>query len=126
MVLTFDEAARLLDDITDSFPEELFQHLNGGVLLIPEAEYHPDAPDLLTLGVYCHDMMGRYIKIFYGSMVQLAQEENWTQEDWEGGLWDTLSHELTHHLEGLAGERALEIKDEVQMAEYWESKRQEE
>lgn len=125
MVLTFDEAGRLLDDITDSFPEELFENLNGGVLLMPETERHPDAPDLLTLGLYCRDMMGRYIKIFYGSMAQLARDENWTQEDWEDELWNTLSHELTHHMEGRAGERALEIKDKLQLDEYWDTKRRE-
>ena len=125
MVLTFDEAARLLDDIADSFPQEFYQQLNGGVLLIPEAECHPDAPDLFTMGLYCHDMMGRYIKIFYGSMAQLAQEEDWTHEDWADELWDTLSHEFTHHLEGLSGERALELKDELQMDAYWDKKRRE-
>lgn len=125
MVLTFDEAGRLLDDIADSFPQEFYEQLNGGVLLMPEANYHPDAPDLLTLGLYCHDMMGRYIKIFYGSMAELARDENWTQEDWEDELWDTLSHEFTHHLEALAGERGLEVKDEEQMEGYWESKRRE-
>ena len=125
MVLTFDEVAQLLDEIADSFPQEFYEHLNGGVLLLPEADFHPDTPDLLTMGLYCHDMMGRYIKIFYGSMAQLAKNEKWTREDWEDELWGTLSHEFTHHLEGLAGERALEIKDEIQMDEYWDSKRRE-
>ena len=39
-------------------------------------------------------------------------------EDWEEELYATLAHEFTHHIEGLAGERGLEIKDELEMEEF--------
>ena len=39
-------------------------------------------------------------------------------EDWEDELWETFAHEFTHHIEGLAGERGLELKDEAFLEEY--------
>ena len=33
-------------------------------------------------------------------------------------LRTTLRHELTHHVEGLAGERSLEYKDSAQLAQF--------
>ena len=37
---------------------------------------------------------------------------------WEEELWITLRHELTHHMEGLAGERSLERKDSEQLEQF--------
>ena len=44
--------------------------------------------------------------------------DSWTEEDWEDELYTTLAHEFTHHIEGRAGERGLEIKDEQFMEEF--------
>lgn len=119
-MLSFDEAGVLLDEMAEDFPPEFYQELNGGVLLLPEAKPDPDFPqgELYIMGQYCHDQMGRYIKLYYGSFAALAQAEDWTEEDWEEELWETFSHEFTHHLEGLAGERGLELKDEAFMEEF--------
>ena len=70
------------------------------------------------LGEYCNDMMGRYINLYYGSFAALAEQEGWTEEDWEDERGETFAHEFTHHVEGLAGERGLEIKDEAFLEEY--------
>ena len=67
---------------------------------------------MYILGEYCNDMMGRYINLYYGSFAALAEQEDWTEEDWEDELWETFAHEFTHHMEGLAGERGLERRDE--------------
>ena len=48
-----------------------------------------------------------------GSFAALAAKEEWTEEDWEEELYATLAHEFTHHMEGLAGERGLDLKDEA-------------
>ena len=113
MVLSFDEAGALLDEMAEEFPPEFYEDLNGGILLLPEALPDPDYPreDLYIMGEYCNDQMGRYINLYYGSFAALAGLEDWSEEDWEDELWETLSHEFTHHIEGLAGERGLEIKD---------------
>ena len=51
-------------------------------------------------------------------LTALAQEEDWTVEDWKRELHDTLAHEFTHHIEGLAGERGLELKDAQFMEDF--------
>ena len=118
-MLTFDEVGALLDDMAEEFPPVFFNELNGGVCLLPEARPDPEFPpgEMYILGEYCNDMMGRYINLYYGSFATLAEREEWTQEDWEDELWETFSHEFTHHMEGLAGERGLEIKDEAFLEE---------
>ena len=118
MILSFDQAGDLLDEMAEEFPEEFYAQLNGGISLLPEAKEDPEGEDLYIMGEYCNDMMGRYIVLYYGSFAALAQQEDWTQEDWEDELYTTLSHEFTHHIEGLAGERGLEIRDELEMEQY--------
>ncbi len=120
MLLSFDQVGELLDEMAEEFPQAFYQDLNGGVCLLPEAKPDPDFPEgeMYILGEYCNDMMGRYINLYYGSFAALAEQEDWTEEDWEGELWATFSHEFTHHMEGLAGERGLEIKDESFLEEY--------
>ena len=95
-MLSFDEVGLLLDDMAEEFPPG----------------------EMYILGEYCNDMMGLHINLYYGSFAALAQQEDWTEEDWEDELWATFAHEFTHHIEGLAGERGLEIKDEAFLEEY--------
>ena len=120
MILTFDQVGELLDEMAEEFPQEFYQDLNGGVCLLPEAKPDPDFPEgeMYILGEYCNDMMGRYINLYYGSFAALAEQEGWTEEDWEEELWETFAHEFTHHMEGLAGERGLERKDEAFMEQF--------
>ena len=118
-MLTFDEVGALLDDMAEEFPPVFFNELNSGVCLLPEARPDPEFPpgEMYILGEYCNDMMGRYINLYYGSFAALAEREEWTQDDCEDELWETFSHEFTHHMEGLSGERGLEIKDEAFLEE---------
>ena len=120
MVLTIDKVNDILDEMAEGFPEALFRELNGGVNLLEEALPDPQFPEgeMYILGEYCNDMMGRHINLYYGSFAALAQQEDWTEEDWEDELWETFAHEFTHHIEGLAGERGLELKDEAFLEEY--------
>ena len=118
MILSFDQVGDLLDEMAEEFPQEFYADLNGGISLLPEAREDPEGEDLYIMGEYCNDMMGRYIVLYYGSFAALAQQEDWTEEDWEDELYTTLSHEFTHHMEGLAGERGLEIRDELEMEQY--------
>ena len=117
MILSIDEVNSILDQAYGEFPDVLFQKLNGGVLLLEEAM--PDleeGEDLYIMGEYCVDEMGRYIKIYYGSFAELLRDE--PRQVWEDELRTVLRHELTHHVEGLAGERSLEYKDSAQMDAY--------
>ena len=112
----------ILDMLAEELPEEFYRDLNGGILLVPEAKQSPHGPDLLILGEYVvSSSMGRMIKIYYGSFQQMfsgLNEEQLTEQ-----LREVLRHEFTHHIESLAGERGLEIKDEEQIRNYLEAKR---
>ena len=120
MILSFDEAGALLDEMAEEFPPEFYDELNGGIALLPEAKEDPEGEhgELYIMGEYCNDMMGKYINLYYGSFPALAEQEDWTEEDWEDELYTTLAHEFTHHIEGRAGERGLERKDEQFMEEF--------
>ena len=119
-MLTFDQAGDLLDQMAERFPPEFYRDLNGGISLLPESLPDPDFPpgEMYILGEYRNDMMGRYINLYYGSFAALAQQEDWTDAVWEEELYTTLAHEFTHHIEGLAGERGLEIQDTLDLEEY--------
>ena len=39
-MVTFDDAAAMLDEIADELPEVIFKDLNGGVYLLPEIKKH--------------------------------------------------------------------------------------
>ena len=117
MKLSFDEAAQRLDRIAESFPEALFRDLNGGVNLQEEALPDPEFPEeLYIMGEYCTDMLGQYINLYYGSFAALAEQEEWTEADWEDELRTTLSHELTHRMEQLGGLHGLDDRDDEEMA----------
>ena len=117
-VFTIDEVNELLDDIAEDLPEEVFLELNGGVSLLPGIKMSDADPDggLYTLGEYCHDQMGRYIVLYYGS-IRAVHGGN-TREELRLNLKKLLTHELTHHMEALAGERDLEIEDKIKIEEY--------
>ena len=122
MVLSFEQAGDLLDTLAESFPEALFDELNGGVNFQEEAVPDQEFPkgQVYILGEYCDDLLGRYINLYYGSVAAMAENEDWTEEDWEQELRQTLSHELTHHMEGRSGLHALDDKDEAEMAAWQE------
>ena len=108
----------MLDDIAEELPENVFYKLNGGVSLVPDIKRSHNDPygGLYTLGEYRRDQMGRYIVIYYGSIC--AVYPNVTEEQMRKHLEDLLKHELTHHLESMAGERDLEIEDKRKLDNY--------
>ena len=113
--------------MAEEFPPEFYDELNGGICLLPEAKHDPKFPEeeLYIMGEYRNSgMMGKFINLYYGSFAALAQQENWRQEDWEDELYGTLAHEFTHHMEGRAGERGLEIQDEAFLEQYREERAQ--
>lgn len=120
MILTIDQVNDLLDDMAESLPDVLFDELNGGVNLLEEALPDPEFPEgeMYILGEYCDDLLGRYINLYYGSFAALAEREDWDQATWEEELRTTLSHELTHHMEGRGGLHALDDRDAAEL-EQW-------
>ncbi|MBI9012079.1 MAG: metallopeptidase family protein [Clostridiales bacterium] len=118
-MITIDEMEVMLEEIANDFPKELYNKLNGGIILLPEEKQSPMSKkdDLYILGQYHVDrMMGRYIVIYYGSFVRLFGTLNY--EILKAKLIHTLKHEFIHHLESLAGEHGLEIEDRRFIEEY--------
>ncbi|MDL2294616.1 metallopeptidase family protein [Ruminococcaceae bacterium OttesenSCG-928-D13] len=103
------------------WPPEIFRELNGGIVLLPDLVHSPHGGTLYTLGTYHNQPMGlgRYISIYYGSFVQVHGRAS--EEAQKQALREVLHHELTHHIESLAGVRDLEVKDEIFIENYREN-----
>ena len=120
MRMTIDQVGEYLDSVAETFPEALFDELNGGVNLLEDTVPDPDFPEgeMYILGEYCDDLLGKYINLYYGSFAALAKSEDWDADDWADELQATLAHELTHHLEALGGLHGLDDRDEEEL-ERW-------
>ena len=115
--MDMERFAAMLDEQAALLPERIFQHLNLGVGVVERVKLDrhatPERP-LYVLGEYrTHPVMGRGILLYYGSFERVyphLAEEALRQE-----MDRVLKHELTHHLESLAGSRALEMADAQRM-----------
>lgn len=116
---SIEEVNIMLDEISEEIPAEFFGKLNEGIVLLSQHKNHPESkPDnkLYIMGEYRRSITGRNIVIYYGSFEKVysgISETSLRQK-----LKDTLLHEFTHHIESLAGEKGLEIKDAQSMAKY--------
>lgn len=119
-MISFEEVGLMLDDIAAELPEQLFEGVNGGVSLLPEAKLHPQSrrnDKLYILGEYnCNHTLGKYIVIYYGSFVEVYA--SLSRENQKEKLKQILCHEFTHHFEIMAGEKGLEIKDADDLHKY--------
>lgn len=116
-MITIDDMEKMLDDIANGFPQEIFKELNGGIILLPGAKRNPIGDNLYVLGEYHQGgNLGRYISIYYGSFVNVYGHLD--NEQLKEQLIHTLKHEFTHHVESLAGEKGLEIQDAEFLADY--------
>mgnify|MGYP001107961166 CR=1 FL=1 len=118
---TIDEVEVLLNEVAEELPEAFYNELNGGIFLLPEEKPHPNsrygATPLFIMGEYHRNAhMGRYIVVYYGSLMRV--NGLLSPEEMKKELRKIIRHEFTHHLESLAGERGLEIKDEENLDKY--------
>lgn len=114
-----DRVHEMLEQISDEIPQDFYKDLNGGVVLVDHAKKHaetrPDYP-LYIMGEYQRSAIGRQIIIYYGSFKNAYP--HLSEKRLYDRLKETLLHEFTHHLENLAGERGLEIKDAERINSY--------
>ncbi len=114
-----EEMHQMLDEIAEEIPQEFFEGLNEGIVLLPRYKLHPESRSsdrLYIMGEYRKSITGRNIAIYYGSFERVHY--GISKEKLRQILKDTLLHEFTHHLESLAGERGLEIKDAERLRRY--------
>lgn len=108
------EASRVWEEIPDEYRSGV-----DGLVVDPSARHHPTLPDVYTLGEcltesYPSDWGGpdttrSVLVLYHGSFRRLAELD--PDFDWSYEIWETVTHELRHHLEWLAAEDALEDVD---------------
>lgn len=118
--MTFEEFRRLVAQMIDEVPQEFMRGLQG-VHVLPEAKLEEGFDeDVYRMGEYLDpgpesflgssEGLGRHVAIYYGSFAAIAEAD--PGFDWEEEAWETLTHELRHHVESLAGEDLLVQEDE--------------
>lgn len=94
------------------------EYLEGiaGVDVSPRTVPHATRADVYTLGECIPlqvsgkgDQPASRVVLYHGSFRALAMEQR--NFDWQAEAWDTLTHELRHHLEWRAHEQGLEEYD---------------
>jgi hypothetical protein len=116
--VTFEAFERRARELFAEIPDDL----RGGVEFVDvdrRTVRHPTLRDVYTLGECATGELDlgeelaaptrSTIHLYWGSFRALARDE--PDFDWEGELWETLTHELRHHRESGAGEDALEDFD---------------
>lgn len=102
----------------EEIPEEFKEGIDG-LTVSRDAPAHPTLPEVFTMG-HCltdehpseygsPDTTRSIIVLYWGSFRALSELD--PEFDWDGELWETLTHEIRHHLESLARDDALEDVD---------------
>ena len=112
---TFESRAQ---ELFAQVPERFLEGIDG-LEVSRRTEAHPTLPDIYTLGEclteqYPSEFGGAgevrsIVVLYYGSFLALSRLDE--DFDWEGELYETLMHEVRHHLESLATEDELEEID---------------
>ena len=123
MMPDIDTFTEWVDQACERLPEVFFRDLNLGVVVSEDLKISPEAidDDLFILGQYEKSAMGKAIYIHYGSFMNMYSD--WPEDRIKDMIYHVLKHEFTHHMEGLANYRDLEVEDEIELARYKEMKR---
>jgi hypothetical protein len=114
----FDDFERLAWQQWENVPPEYKRGVDH-LIVERDARVHPSQDDVYTLGECLTesfpsdfggpDTMRSAVVLYYGSFLRLAHQD--TDFKWERELWETITHELQHHLEALARDDSLEDVD---------------
>lgn len=115
---SFDEFEAVARRMAREIPQHYLRGIEG-VTVVREAKPHPTLPEIYTLGEcltesYPSEWSGpettrSRVVLYYGSFRRLSELD--PDFSWEDEVWETLTHELRHHLESLATEDRLEELD---------------
>ncbi len=122
--MTYEQFENRLQEMVEIIPESYFKNLQGVHCFI-ERKGDPER-GLVRMGEYLDPgfesfmdsriHIGRHINIYYGSFVAVAQYN--PNFDWDEQLWETLTHELQHHLESQANDQTLIEWDRQQLEKF--------
>jgi hypothetical protein len=114
----FDDFEKLAWQQWDRVPAAYKQGVDH-LVIERDARAHPDLDEIYTLGECLTESFPSEfggpettrsaVVLYYGSFLRLSHHDR--EFDWERELWETLTHELQHHLEALAAEDELEDFD---------------
>ncbi|MBX6366295.1 MAG: metallopeptidase family protein [Gemmatimonadetes bacterium] len=116
--MRFDEFQAAAEAVWAEIPD---QYKAGVDALVVErkALAHPTIRDIYTLGecltetwpsdYHGPETLRSVLVLYYGSFLRLSRLD--PDFDWDEELWETVTHELRHHLESLAADDTLEDVD---------------
>ena len=119
--ITYEEFKATVEEMVAEIPEEFMEGLQG-VHVLEHVKREERYEGVVRLGEYLDpgpesflgtNGLGRHIALYYGSFRDIARGE--PDFDWDAEIWETLTHELRHHVESLAGNVSL-IEEDVQRA----------
>lgn len=112
--MTYEQFEQRAREEWERIPAEYLAGIDG-LVVERSALPHPSLEDVYTLGEcltesYPSDFGSAettrsVVVLYYGSFFRLSRLD--PAFDWEDELWETLTHELQHHLESLAADDAL-------------------
>jgi hypothetical protein len=115
--MRLDDFRQMVRRLADEVPARFLDGI-AEVVVSPRTVPHPMRPGIFTLGECVPlptgqgsevDAVQSRLVLYHGSFAALAQDE--PDFDWRGEAWETLTHELRHHLEWRARRPDLEDFD---------------
>ncbi len=119
--MTYEAFKETVEAMVEEIPEEFMEGLQG-VHVLEHVKREVRYEGVVRLGEYLDpgpesflggNGLGRHIALYYGSFREIARGQ--PDFDWDAEIWETLTHELRHHVESLAGDVSL-IEEDVQRA----------
>ena len=106
----------LVQHLAEEIPDEFLEGV-AEIVVSPRTVAHPERDEIYTLGECIPlptaggrvDEVQSRIVLYYGSFAALAHDQG--EFDWRDEAWETLIHEIRHHVEWRAHEPALELED---------------
>jgi hypothetical protein len=119
--MNYKEFQRVAAEVFDGIPDRFREGVDG-LEVTRRTVPHPTLPDIYTLGeciteTYPTEFGGAgevrsVVALYYGSFLALSRlDDDW---DWEEEIYETITHEVQHHLESLASDESLELQDYVE------------
>ncbi|MEO8448504.1 MAG: metallopeptidase family protein [Gemmatimonadota bacterium] len=115
----------MVSRMATELPEEFLDGV-AEIAVVPQTIAHPDRPDVYTLGECVPlpaapvggspEAVQSRVVLYFGSFAAVARDN--PDFDWRTEAWETLVHEVRHHVEWRAGAPNLEDLDEAVEANY--------
>ncbi|MBN2221365.1 MAG: metallopeptidase family protein [Vallitaleaceae bacterium] len=112
--MELEEFSDYVNEVLDhEIPPVLLEGLNLGVIVSPRIEYSDEGSQFIVMGHYVKSRIGKQIILYYGSFLHFYQGKS--TKAWKRKILATIKHELTHHIEALAGQEDLAKKEHYEV-----------